>query len=165
MNHIVTLLCAVTAIVSSAAEPALSAETAAKGASGDETAIRKVLERFGEAWNKHDAQAFSMAFAEDADFTNVLGMSAHGRTDIAKFHAPMFATVFKDTSLKVDKVHVRFIKPDVAAVDEWWEMTGARDRSGREIPLRKGLLNLVMTRQDGTWVISVMHNMDLPASQ
>ena len=67
-------------------------------------------------------------------------------------------------TLKIDDVKVRFIKPDVAAVDEWWEMTGARDRNGQEIPLRKGLLNLVMTKQDAQWVISVMHNMDLPVS-
>ena len=117
-----------------------------------------------EAWNRHDAQAFSRAFAEDADFTNVRGSSAHGRTQIARFHAPIFAAIFKDSSLKIDDVRVRFIKPDVAAVDEWWEMTGARDGNGQEIPLRKGLLNLVMTKEDAQWVISVMHNMDLPVS-
>jgi uncharacterized protein (TIGR02246 family) len=94
----------------------------------------------------------------------VRSISAHGRTEIAKFHAPIFATIFKDSSLKIDVVKVRFIKPDVAAVDEWWEMTGARDRDGQEIPLRKGLLNLVMTMQDAQWLISVMHNMDLPVS-
>ena len=142
----------------------MSAEPKATDPAGDEINIRKVLKRFAEAWNRHDAEAFSLAFAEDADFTNVLGMSAHGRTEVAKFHAPIFATIFKDSSLKIDDVKVRFIKPDVAAVDEWWEMTGIRDRNGQEIPLRKGLLNLVMTKQVAQWVISVMHNMDLPVS-
>jgi len=50
------------------------------------------------------------------------------------------------------------------AVDEWWEMTGARDQNGQEIPLRRGLLNLVMTKHDALWAIAVMHNMDLPVS-
>ena len=165
MNHIVRLICAVTAILGTAAETGLSAEAPANGSSGDEAAIRGVLEKFGEAWNRHDANAFAMAFAEDADFTNVRGMSAHGRTEIAQFHAPIFATIFKESALKIDELKVRFIKPDVAAVDEWWQMTGARDQRGQEIPLRKGLLNALMTRQNGHWVIAVMHNMDLPLSE
>jgi hypothetical protein len=32
----------------------------------------------------------------------------------------------------------------------------------RIIPLRKGLANFVMTRSNGQWLITVMHNMDLP---
>ncbi len=85
----------------------------------DEVRIREVLADFIEAWNKHDAKAFSMVFAEDADFTNVRGVSAHGRADVEKFHAPLFATRFKDTNQKMTKTRIRFIKPDVAAVDAW----------------------------------------------
>ena len=135
-----------------------------QGNSIDEMGIKKVLADQVEAWNRHDAKAFSMAFAEDADFTNVVGASAHGRAEVEKFHAPMFATIFKDSNLKMTKTKIRFIKPDVAAVDAWWEMTGAKTREGKEIPLRKGLLNFVMTKEGGRWFITVMHNMDLPVS-
>ena len=128
----------------------------------DEKGIKQVLASSAEAWNQHDAKAFSMAFAEDADFTNVVGMSAHGRTEIEKFHAPMFATRFKDTHLTITDIKIRFITPDVAAVDARWEMTGAKGRDGQDIPLRKGLLNFIMTRSSGQWLITVMHNMDLP---
>jgi uncharacterized protein (TIGR02246 family) len=128
---------------------------------GDEIEIRDVLNGLAEAWNQHDAKAFSMAFADDADFTNVMGMSAHGRMEIARFHAPVFATIFRTSVLKIRDIRIRLIKPDVAAVDQWWEMTGARDRNDAQIPLRKGLLNLIMTKQDDHWVISVMHNMEL----
>lgn len=130
----------------------------------DEEEIQKVLAQQAEAWNRHDAKAFSMGFAEDADFTNVIGMSAHGRAEIEKFHAPMFATRFKDTHLKIINSKIRFIKPTVAAVDAWWEMTGAKTQEGKDIPLRKGLLNFVMTKEGGQWFITVMHNMDLPAA-
>lgn len=130
----------------------------------DEAGIRKVLADQVEAWNRHDAKAFSMVFAEDADFTNVVGASAHGRSEVEKFHAPMFATIFKDTVLKVTKTKIRFVKPDVAAVDAWWEMTGAKTREGRDIPLRKGLLNFVMIKEGDRWLIAVMHNMDLTVS-
>ena len=129
----------------------------------DEEEIQKVLAQQAEAWNRHDAKAFSLVFAEDADFTNVVGMSAHGRAEIEEFHAPMFATRFKDTHLNITNTKIRFINPDVAAVDRWWEMTGAKTQEGKEIPLRTGLLNFVMTKEGGQWFITVMHNMDLPA--
>ena len=138
-------------------------ESTALNREQDENAIKQVLTDFVSAWNRHDAKAFSMVFAEDADFTNVRGMSTHGRTEIEKFHAPRFATNFKDSNQKMIETKVRFITPDLAAVDARWEMTGAkRYTDGQEIPLRKGLLNFVMTRQAGQWLITVMHNMDLP---
>jgi len=147
-----------------AAGQTIGGEAKSTANANDETAIRKVLADFVEAWNKHDAKAFSMVFAEDADFTNVRGASAHGRAEVEKFHAPLFATRFKDTNQKMTKTKIRFIKPDVAAVDPWWEMTGAKGPEGQDIPLRKGLLNFVMTKEGGKWLITVMHNMELPAS-
>jgi uncharacterized protein (TIGR02246 family) len=128
----------------------------------DEKGIKQVLTGFVEAWNRHDAKAFSMVFAEDADFTNVRGMSAHGRTEVEKLHAPRFATNFKASNQKITETKIRFITPDVAAVDARWEMTGAKGPDGQEIPLRKGLLNFTMTRStSGQWLIMIMHSMDL----
>jgi uncharacterized protein (TIGR02246 family) len=139
-------------------------ETKPAGGAKDEEGIRRVLTDFTEAWNKHDAKAFSMAFAEDADFTNVAGVSAHGRAEVEKFHAPRFATTFKDTHQKITETKVRFIRSDVAAVDARWEMTGAKNREGQDVPLRRGLLNFVMTKEGEKWFIAVMHNMNMPGS-
>jgi uncharacterized protein (TIGR02246 family) len=130
----------------------------------DEKLIKKVLTDFTDAWNKHDAKAFSDVFSDDADFTNVRGTSAHGRKEVEEFHAPRFATNFKDTFQKITQSKIRFIKPDVTAVDAWWEMTGAKSPEGQDLPPRRGLLNFIMTKNGDTWLITVMHNMDLPAS-
>jgi uncharacterized protein (TIGR02246 family) len=96
----------------------------------DTLKIRQVMGKFVEAWNHNDAKAFSMVFAEDADFSNVRGMSAHGRTAIARFHAPLFDTNFRSSHQKINEITVRFLKPDVAAVSAWWEMSGARNADG-----------------------------------
>jgi uncharacterized protein (TIGR02246 family) len=146
--------------------PLLLMSTLALGQAGggaDDQGIRQVLTGFVEAWNRHDANAFSTAFSEDADFTNVRGMNAHGRSGIEKFHAPLFTSIFKDSILKITESKVRYIKPDVAAVDAKWEMAGAKTADGQEVPLRKGLLSLVMIKQSGQWHITIMHNMELPA--
>lgn len=133
------------------------------GNAEDTAKIRQLLDGFVEAWNRHDARAFSMVFAEDADFTNVRGMSAHGRAAIEAFHAPHFATRFRDSHQRITEFRVRFLKADVAAADASWEMTGARTADGAQRPLRTGLLNLVLGRENGDWLIVVMHNMELPA--
>lgn len=144
-----------------AAQTPSPGEVKPTGSAKDEEGIRKVLADFIEAWNKHDARAFSMVFAEDADFTSVSGKSAQGRLAIEKHHAPLFATKLKDTHQKITETKIRFIKPDVATVDARWEMTGAKDEQGQERPMRKGLLNFVMTKQGDAWFITVMHNTEL----
>jgi uncharacterized protein (TIGR02246 family) len=149
-----------TLISTSASGQALNKSTPSQEA--DEKAIKQVLTDFVGAWNHHDAKAFSMVFTEDADFTNVRGMSAHGRTEVEKMHAPRFATNFKDSNQKMTETKIRFITSDIAAVDVHWEMTGAKGPDGQEISLRKGLANLIMTRSSGQWLILIMHNMDLP---
>jgi uncharacterized protein (TIGR02246 family) len=151
-----------TFISSSVAGQTVENELASSNREQDEKQIKQVLTGFVDAWNQHDAKAFSMLFAEDADFTNVRGMSAHGRMEVEKVHAPRFATNFKASNQKITEIKIRFITPGVAAVDARWEMTGAKAPDGQEIPLRKGLLNFIMTRPGGQWLITVMHNMDLP---
>jgi len=127
----------------------------------DQHAVVAVMDRFMDAWNRHDAKAFAAIFAEDADFTNWRGTGASGRSKIEEFHAPMLATIFKNSHQAYTAIKTRFIRPDVAAVDVHWEMTGAMDAQGNPRPDRRGLLNFVMAKNDGLWQIVVMHNLDL----
>jgi uncharacterized protein (TIGR02246 family) len=126
-----------------------------QAAPADEQAIQSVIDRFMDGWNRHDAAAFSTVFAEDADFTNVRGIGATGRTKIAEFHAPVFETTFKNSHQQYTGIKIRFLRPDIAAVDVAWEMVN---------PDRKGILNFVMTKTAPTWQIVVMHNLDLTAA-
>lgn len=125
--------------------------------------IEDLVRALEAAWNRHDAHAFAEAFAEDADFTNVFGMVQKGRAGIEAGHAPVFKTMFKDSHLTVTETRVRLIRPDVAAVDVKWTMTGARDPHGNPWPERTGLLNWIATRHGERWLIDVSHNMDLPS--
>ena len=45
----------------------------------DKAAINAVItDRFLAGWNAHDAHLFASAFAPDADFTNIRGVSVSG---------------------------------------------------------------------------------------
>jgi len=131
----------------------------------DEQSVRHLAADFVDAWNQHDAHAFAENFTEDADFTNVRGDSAHGRKAVEDFHAPMFATRFKNSHQTTDDIKIRFLNADIASVDIRWEMTGATDADGTPLPIRKGLLNWVVTRHGDRWLISVMHNQDLTSQK
>jgi uncharacterized protein (TIGR02246 family) len=131
----------------------------------DAESIQRLLDSFSNAWNAHNAKEFSLLFSEDADFTNLRGMSAHGRPEIEKFLDKPFASRFKNSFFKITGKKIRFITADIAAVDAWWNMTGAQDPDGKDIPPMKGLLNFILTRGDGKWFITVMHNMTPPSTQ
>ena len=90
-------------------------------------------------------------------------MGASGRSKIEAFHAPMFATIFKNSHQTYTAINTRFIRPDVAAVDVHWSMTGAMDAQGNPRLDRQGLLSFVMAKHDDEWQIVVMHNLDLTA--
>lgn len=130
-----------------------------------QSAAKRIVDALVAAWNAHDPHAFAQCFAGDADFTNVFGMHAKGRAAIEAFHAPIFATMFKDSRLATAETRVRALRADIAAVDVPWEMTGARGPDGTPWPRRRGLINMVVAREDGDWSIAVMHNMDLPPEE
>lgn len=125
-------------------------------------AIGAIPVAFADAWNAHDAAALCAPFHPDADFTNVFGMRASGREAIEAFHAPILRTIFRDSRLMIDDVHVRLVRPDVAVVDVRWTMSGAVSPTGEPWPERHGLMDLVCTEEAGRWGIAVMHNTDLP---
>ena len=130
-----------------------------------ESGIHSVLKDFAKAWNEHNAKVFSLVFTEDADCTNVMGDSFHGRRAIEEKHEPLFKTIWAQSSLTIVNSKIRFIKQDVAAVDAWWTLEGLKTPDGKEREGRSGLLSFIMTQQPDNWMITVMHNMDLPLSK
>jgi len=96
-----------------------------------------------------------MPFAEDGDFTNVSGLYLHGRKDFEARFTELFTTRLKTAHRTATVRHIRFVTPDVAAVDAEWELVGSKASDGSENPVRKGLFNFVLTRQNGHWVFTV----------
>jgi uncharacterized protein (TIGR02246 family) len=72
----------------------------ADGAHG-EPALRALIAKQAEAWNRHDARAWSEPFLEQADFVNILGMLFEGRAQIEKRHADLFNGIFSKSRVVV----------------------------------------------------------------
>jgi uncharacterized protein (TIGR02246 family) len=124
----------------------------------DRAAIEKAVQNYMDSWNRHDVKAVVMTYTEDTDVTNAFGTVYHGRAAMEATFGPMLAGVYSETHQTGVVRSIRFFKPDVAAVDVDWQMTGAKNADGSVRPTRKGIHSMIMTKQsDGSWLIAMMH--------
>jgi uncharacterized protein (TIGR02246 family) len=131
----------------------------------DSAAITKTCADFSENFTRHDAHGVSMTFADDADFTNMRGNHSHGRKDIENWFAGLFKGNLKD-SVRTDTVRsIRFFSPELAAVDLDTVITGTKSADGSMVPARKGLMVVLMTKQNGHWFIGTFHESEYPAAR
>jgi uncharacterized protein (TIGR02246 family) len=146
----VALLFGVVVSVSSLAQTASHTDA-------DSAAIRQCVAAWSAAWNSHDAHATAMKYVEDGDFTNTTGIPSHGWKALEDHYNEIFTTFLKDAH-RTDTVRsIRLLNPDTASVDIDWQMTGAKTRDGKDVPIRKGLLTWIVTKHSGKWMITVYH--------
>jgi uncharacterized protein (TIGR02246 family) len=133
------------------------AQMQAHMADADSAAIKQSVAAFSDAWNRHDPHAVAMCYVEDGDFSSTQGIPSHGAKELEEHYVSIFGTFLKSAH-RTDVVRsIRFLTPSIASVDIDWQMTGAKTPDGADAPLRKGLLNWVMTKQNGQWLITVYH--------
>jgi uncharacterized protein (TIGR02246 family) len=130
-------------------------------ARSNEDKVRAIAANFTDAWNRHDMAAFARLFAEDADFVNVVGMWWKNRSEIEAAHAHSHATFFRQSQLRGEVAAVKFLRADLATVHVTWELTGQFEPDGSVGEPRRGILMLVVGRNDGLWLIHAAQNTDI----
>jgi uncharacterized protein (TIGR02246 family) len=135
------------------------------GAPEDEAAIRAIIDKMTDAFNKHDAKASSQFYAPDADFVNVAGRSARGPAEIEKFGAAAHSTRLKEATIKTLNVTIRFIRPDVAIVHKTHEMSGFLGPDGTKVPPYQELGLWVFEKENGVWLVASFQNTTVAATQ
>jgi uncharacterized protein (TIGR02246 family) len=123
--------------------------------------IPTVIEEQDAAWSAGDAAKFSARVLPDAVFTNIFGQQFVGREAFEKQHAFIFGSIYAGSRLKQTIAHLRFLTDEIALVDTYAEVSGARVLPpGYNSPdgvLRTRLLQ-VMVRQAAGWQITSFHN-------
>ncbi len=132
--------------------PARTAIRAWTHTRSDESAIRKVIANFEEAYARRDGALWVKYFTEDADFTQAFGVYRQGRSSIAQFMGGFMA---RQPAIHPREIglQISFVRPEVAFVDYRGEVAGIRNRNGSEQPLRRGHMLLVMKKMQGDWKI------------
>ena len=128
-----------------------------------------LVDRVSAAINAKNTKLFGSCFTEDGEFTNPVGMHVQGRTQLEAYHARMFAPMraphtpsFFHAKFTVLGTHIRTVRPDVAAIDVYWQQEGALDLEGAPWGTRTGILSWVTVRDQDRWLIAVWHNQELP---
>jgi uncharacterized protein (TIGR02246 family) len=124
----------------------------------EEQAIRQVAKDYETRWNKHDMNSFADLFTDDAEWVNVVGMVWRGKPEIMKAHRAFHETNFKNRSVYVDDVSVRFIRPDVAVAIVKWKVDGFIAPDGRQFDKGIDVSTLVFAKQNGKWLIASGEN-------
>lgn len=82
----------------------------------DETAIKNIIQQQENAWNRHDWDALSSYFTDDATLINFVGQFWKGRNDILAHFKLLSECCLEPTSLKFEFKQARFLTPDIAMV-------------------------------------------------
>ena len=147
-----TLIGALLVLMTGFGIPALGAQSVR-----DEAEIRDLQARQQEAWNRHDAKAYAALFTDDGDVVNVVGWWWKGRDEIERNLTAAYAVVFRDSTLKIDDVQVRFLARDVAVAHVRWSMEGSKTPPGIPEP-RQGIQIQVLQKRDRAWRIAAFQN-------
>ena len=86
----------------------------------DEDEIRRIQQRWDDAWNRHDIKALSALVAEDVRFVNVAGNVLNGRDEFEKLQTRTHATQFKDSVRTVTGTDIKFLSADIAVAHVSW---------------------------------------------
>lgn len=131
--------------------------------SGEDAAVKQVVAGFSDGWNTHDAHAMCASLADDVDWVNWRGEPLASRQAVEDEHARLFADLYKNTRRTDTVKTIRYLSPELAVVDDYWTMTGARKRDGSDWPYRAGYSNFVMAKRNGRWIVIVSHTADFNA--
>ncbi|HEV7967845.1 MAG TPA: SgcJ/EcaC family oxidoreductase [Candidatus Acidoferrales bacterium] len=132
--------------------------------SGEDAAVKQVVAGFSEGWNTHDAHAMCASLADDIEWVNWRGEPLGSRQAVEDEHAKLFADLYKNTHRTDTVKSIRYIRPELAVVDDYWTMTGARKRDGSDWPYRAGYSNFLMAKRNGRWIVIVSHTADFNAT-
>jgi uncharacterized protein (TIGR02246 family) len=127
----------------------------------DDQAIRRLVDDFLSAWNRHDMRAFATLYRDDADFVNVYGMHWRSAAEIAEQHRALHETIFSASRLTASRVDLKFLRPDVATAHVFWDLSGLVRPDGEAAPDRRGVLTHVLVRDGSNWKIAATHNTDI----
>ena len=131
----------------------------------DEAAIRAVLAREAEGWDKFDPKEVVSTYTDDVIWQNPFGVRIHGIADMEKFLTNLLARPgFRagKSTVPTKILDLRLTSPTTAAVWSDEKIDGlVNDFSGNPMQPRHSYYLKVLVKKDGAWKISDALIMDI----
>lgn len=115
----------------------------------DERIILTMVDQAVTRLNRGDVTAFDDFWDEDADYVGVDGRLTKGRAQIQSLFREMAKGGAGHQTATIEQI--RFVTPDLVTVDGSWTVTGARDASGKELPVTRGRGFELVQKKNGRW--------------
>ena len=150
----------------------LFAQCAHAQSKGDEEAVHNIPQAFAAAWARHDGHQLAKLMADDVDFVTVGAEWIHGKPDYEVYSTRLLTGRFKDSTLAVQDVKFRFLRPDLAIVHWSWTISGDRNEDMSPGKPRTGLMTMIVEKQgpknfiaeathkDRDWLVQAAQNTD-----
>jgi len=133
----------------------------------DEAAIRAIIDRQTDAWNKHEMDAFVADAMPDVDWINVVGRHWRGRETVLKAHAVLHKGMFANSRMLTPEITMmREIAPNVIVETHVNRIEGVGALpSGAPYPDSGNLITLVFVKTQAGWRIAHAHNTTIAYDQ
>ena len=122
----------------------------------DERTIRLLIQHRETAWNSGDVAGYGRLLTDDADLLSATGRAAESRKAILDLYVEQRTEAYKGGTTATPVESIRFLRPDVAIVNTRFRLTGLHAADGSTLPVRRGLLTLIVTKDQGHWLIASM---------
>lgn len=110
--------------------------------------VERIISKFLEAWNKHDASLMASIWADDGDLINPMGKLARGREEVLRLFTDEQRGAMKSTTCGMTLESVRWAADNVVVVDADCSISGMRDPGGKDLPIFKPHVVLVLHKID-----------------
>ena len=137
-----------------------AASSSSSVAADDAAAIRALLDKRRDAWNRHDMDAFVADLMPDIEWINVVGMRWKGRDTVLRAHAALHRGMMAHSRmLPPELVEMREIAPNVVIVTQINRLDGVAPRpDGKPYPNDGNLITMVFVKSRGGWQIAHVRN-------
>ncbi|MET9339659.1 SgcJ/EcaC family oxidoreductase [Nonomuraea sp. NPDC003804] len=117
----------------------------------DTAAVRALLERAREAWDRGDGTAYGAQFTADATDVTFVGSVYRGGAEIGRAHQVLFDSFLKGSRLAMEIIDIRFYGPDTAVVVSRGDVYKSRPKK-----LGKVQTYTVVREAGGQWRIAAI---------
>lgn len=121
--------------------------------SNQETAVRKAVQSFYDAFNSHDFAHVPEFTTEDWTHINPLGGWTRGRDAILKELKQVHSTFLKGVTDTVEEMEVKFATPDVAIVTVPSRTTSYTTPDGVRHENQRQIRTFILVHRNGHWLI------------
>ena len=125
----------------------------------ENSAIRRLIKSYEEAWNRHDPVGLAATYRSDATWVNWFGAYYKGRKDIEAHYRSTHNTYFKPSHYYTRAIEdIQYLTPDVAVAHVRTGLTDDARYPGETFEFRR---MIVLTEKDGLWLIQAGQNAKL----